>query len=68
VDGNKFDTLGTANILLKDIKAGLIVCDGVITQNMKSTFWFNPDTTKPKTPFDVSFDYFRISNNGLKEN
>ena len=66
VDGNKFDTLGTANILLKDIKAGLIVCDGVITQNMKSTFWFNPDTTKPKTPFDVSFDYFRISNSGLK--
>ncbi|HVO75383.1 MAG TPA: glycoside hydrolase family 3 C-terminal domain-containing protein [Ignavibacteriaceae bacterium] len=65
-DGNKFDTLGTANILLKDIKAGLVVCDGVITQNMKSTFWFNPDTTKPKTPFDVSFDYFRISNSGVK--
>ena len=60
LDGKKFETLGTADILLKDIKAGLIVCDGVITQNMKSTFWFDPDTTKPEMPFDVSFDYFRI--------
>ena len=53
-------------VLLKDIRAGLIVCDGVITQNMKSTFWFDQDTTKPDTPFDVSFDYFRIVNSGLK--
>ncbi len=66
LDGKNDETLGTADILLKDIRAGLIVCDGVITQNMKSTFWFNPDTTKPETPFDVSFDYFRIENNGLK--
>jgi len=66
LDGVKFEKLGTANILLKDIKAGLIVCDGVITQNMKSTFWFNPDVTKLNTPFDVSFDYFHITNSGLK--
>jgi len=32
---------------------------------MKNTFWFNSDTTKPDTPFDVSFDYLRIVNNGL---
>ena len=66
LDGEKYETLGTADILLKDIKAGLIVCDGIITQYMKSTFWFNSDTTKPDTPFDVSFDYLRIVNNGLK--
>ncbi len=53
-------------MLLKDIRAGLIVCDGIVTQYMKSTFWFNSDTTKPDTPFDVSFDYFRIKNNGLE--
>ncbi|MBN1408989.1 MAG: fibronectin type III-like domain-contianing protein, partial [Calditrichaceae bacterium] len=64
-DGGKFEKLGTADILLKDIKAGLIVCDGVITQNMKSTFWFDSDTTKPDMPFDVAFDYFHITNNGL---
>jgi len=66
LDGNKFDKLGTADMLLKDIKAGLIVCDGVITQNMKSTFWFDSDTTKPETPFDVAFEYFHITNSGLK--
>ena len=66
LDGVKYDKLGTASMLLKDIKAGLIVCDGTIIQGMKSTFWFNSDTTKPSTPFDVSFDYFRIENSGLK--
>ncbi|HTX17019.1 MAG TPA: glycoside hydrolase family 3 C-terminal domain-containing protein [Bacteroidota bacterium] len=65
-DGVKFDKLGTADLLLKDIKAGLIVCDGVILQGMKSIFWFNPDTTKPGTPFEVAFDYFHITNSGLK--
>ena len=66
LDGVKYDKLGTANSLLKDIKAGLIVCDGIITQSMTSTFYFNSDTTKPPTPFDVAFDYFRIVNKGLK--
>lgn len=28
--------------------------------------WFYSDATKPDTPFDVSFDYFRINNSGLK--
>ncbi|HTP13314.1 MAG TPA: glycoside hydrolase family 3 C-terminal domain-containing protein, partial [Bacteroidota bacterium] len=65
-DGEKFDRLGTADLLLKDIKAGLIVCDGVILQGMKSTFWFNSDTTKPPTPFEVAFDYFHITNSGMK--
>ena len=36
---------------LKDIKADLIVCDGVITQYMTSTFWFDSDTTKPDATF-----------------
>jgi beta-glucosidase len=66
LDGEKFVTLGSANIQLKDIKAGLIVCDGVVTQYMKSTFWFNSDTTKPKTPFDGAFDYFRIISSGIQ--
>lgn len=65
-DGKNFELLGSASMLLKDIRAGLIVCDGIVTQYMKSTFWFDSDTTKPGTPFDVSFDYFRIKNSGLK--
>ena len=66
LDGENFETLGTADIMLKNIKAGLIACDGVITTSQRNSFWFNPDTSKPDTPFDVSFDYFRIENNGLK--
>jgi beta-glucosidase len=66
LDGEKFEKLGSADILLKDIRAGLLVCDGIIIQGMKSTYYFNPDTTKPNTPFDVSFDYFHIVNKGLK--
>ncbi|MCK3684709.1 glycoside hydrolase family 3 C-terminal domain-containing protein [Maribellus sp. YY47] len=67
LDGVNFERLGTADMLLKDIKTGLMVCDGIITGYMKSTFWFDSDTTKPETPFDVSFDYFRITNSGLKQ-
>ena len=66
LDGEKFEKLGTADILLKDIRAGLMACDGIIIQGMKSIYYFNPDTTKPNTPFDVSFDYFHIVNKGLK--
>lgn len=65
-DGIIFEELGKSDILLRDIKSGLMVCDGVITQSMTSTYWFNSDTTKPAEPFEVSFDYFRISNSGLR--
>ncbi len=66
LDGKNFEKLGSADALLKDIKAGLIACDGVITQSMTSTYYFDSSTTKPDTPFDVSFDYFHITNSGLK--
>jgi beta-glucosidase len=62
INDGEFVKLGAANNLLKDIKAGIIACDGVIIQSMKNTFWFDPSTTKPNTPFDVTFDYFRITN------
>lgn len=62
-DGTTFNKVAAGPSLLKDIKAGLIVCDGIIIQGMKSMFYFNSDTTKPSSPFDVSFDYFHITNN-----
>ncbi|MCX6335447.1 MAG: glycoside hydrolase, partial [Bacteroidia bacterium] len=65
-DGEAFKTLGTGDALLKDIRAGLFSCDGVITQSMTSTYYFDSDTTKPGTPFNVSFDYFHITNSGVK--
>ncbi len=66
-DGDKFESLGTADILLKNIKAGLIACDGVLTRDQRNSFWFNPDTTKPETPFDVSFEYFHITASGIED-
>ena len=62
INGGEFVKLGVANAMLRDIKAGLIACDGVIIQSMKNVFYFDSDTTKPNTPFDVTFDYFRIMN------
>ncbi|WP_346860601.1 glycoside hydrolase family 3 C-terminal domain-containing protein [uncultured Draconibacterium sp.] len=67
LDGENFEILGTADLALEDIKTGLMVGDGIITGYMKSTFWFDSDTTKPDSPFDVAFDYFRITNSGLKQ-
>jgi beta-glucosidase-like glycosyl hydrolase len=66
LNGEAFKLLGTGTALLKDIRAGLLACDGVITQSMTSTYYFDSDTTKPDTPFEVSFDYFHIINSGLK--
>jgi hypothetical protein len=64
-NGESFHLLGSADAMLRDIKVGLIACDGIITQSMTSTFWFDSDTTKPDAPFDVSFDYFHIRNSGI---
>lgn len=50
---------------LKNSRAGLIVCDGIVTKSMKSTLWYNSDTTKPDTPFDVPSGCFRKKNSGL---
>ena len=66
LDGKDYQMLGSSDAMLRDINAGVIVCDGVITQSMTSTFWFDSDTTKPDTPFDVSFDYFHIKNKGVE--
>ena len=65
LNGKDFQLLGSAESLLRDIKVGLIACDGIITQSMTSTFWFDSDTTKPETPYNVSFDYFHIKNDGI---
>lgn len=65
LDGKEYKQLGSADATLQNINVGLIACDGIITQSMTSTFWFDSDTTKPETPFDVSFDYFHIKNSGV---
>lgn len=65
-DGKEYTPLGEAKATLYDIKVGLIACDGVVTQYMTSTFWFDSDTTKPETPYNAHFDYFYIKNYGFE--
>ena len=64
-DGEKFETVGMGDIALKDIKAGLIACKGVIPARM-SYFARFMQQNEPDTPFEVAFDYFHIMNNGLE--
>jgi hypothetical protein len=65
-DGKNFKAIGTADIMLKDVKTGMIVCDGVAPARMGGLPGMEQQTNEPQTPFEVAFDYFHIVNKGLK--
>lgn len=65
-DGQMYKPVGRVNMVLKDVQAGLLVCDGVVPARMGG---FNRPATTPapaEQPFDVAFDYFHITNSGRK--
>ncbi|MTK54474.1 glycoside hydrolase family 3 C-terminal domain-containing protein [Paludibacter sp.] len=64
-DGVNFKPVGSADMVLKDIQSGVMVCDGVTSGRMGG-FPRMQQAPQPTTPFEVAFDYFRIINNGLK--
>lgn len=67
-DGRTFKAVGSANLLLKDISAGLMVCEGAMDRRF-ARFGNMPgmqQPAQPDTPFELSFDWFRIRNRGLK--
>jgi beta-glucosidase-like glycosyl hydrolase len=70
-DGKSFTNLGSADIVLRDTKAGIIVCNGSdVGRTGMGRMQGGPGM--PQTPqqnpidFEVAFDYFRITNSGLK--
>jgi regulation of enolase protein 1 (concanavalin A-like superfamily) len=65
-DGKNFEAVGKANVLLKDIRAGIMACDGVMPAQIARFRRFMQPDNQPKTPFEIAFDYFRITNSGLK--
>jgi len=65
-DGKNFKPAGTADILLKDVKVGMIVCDGVPPSGRSIYPGMQQQTSQPETPFEVAYDYFHIINKGLK--
>jgi len=65
-DGKSFNKIGTVEIILRDAKAGMIVCNG--SEVGRSTMRF-PGMEAPEQPqgdFEVAYDYFRIISNGLR--
>ena len=68
IDGKEFQPVGSAEILLKDIKAGIIACEG--TPDPRMVWFMNREGAQkqnvPKNPFEVSVDYFHIKNSGAK--
>ena len=66
-NGKKLQTVGIADVMLKDVKAGIIAGNGVTSARGGNNFRFNQQQpAEPDTPFEASFDYFTISNSGLK--
>ena len=63
-DGKNFRTIGTADIILKDVSAGLIVCNGT---DEDIPTWFRSQVPEPEPgDFKVACDYFRINSSGLR--
>jgi len=53
-------------MLLNNIHAGLMVCDGAMPARMARFRRFMQQNDQPQEPFKVAFDYFKIKNRGLK--
>lgn len=69
-DGKTFIKVGTANLILKDIRTGILVCDGAPDTRF-ARFGNIPgrpqqQQAQPQAPLEVSVDYFHITNKGLK--
>jgi len=66
-DGKKFKTVGVADIILMDVKAGMIVCDGNPQAGRGGNFpGMQEPANQPEVPLEVAFDYFHIVSKGLK--
>jgi len=64
-DGRTFSKVGNIDIILKDAKAGLIVCNG--SDEGRPAMFRMPGMQRPEPEqgdFEVSYDYFRITNRG----
>ncbi len=68
-DGKKFTAVGMAQGVFFDIQAGMIVCDGVVPASYAAFARRQPASAPQETgPFEVAFDYFKITKKGNKTN
>ncbi len=64
-DGKKFVEVGVVKAVLNDVKAGVMVCEGAAPAMMRR-FAAAAPAQQDTTPFEVAFDYFRLTPTGLK--
>jgi beta-glucosidase-like glycosyl hydrolase len=62
--GKDFELLGSTDAVLRDIKAGLITCDGAENPNGGLFAQLGLNAPDAKKPFKVKYDYFDITNTG----
>jgi beta-glucosidase len=66
-DGKNFNKIGSADVILINAKAGFIVCNGSDEGRLMMPGMPGMQAPQPEqSDFEVMFDYFRISNSGLK--
>jgi beta-glucosidase len=68
IDGNKYEPVGKTSILLKEVKAGVMVCEGVPDPRMARFMQGQVQQTSAssQSPFEMMVDYFHINNIGTK--
>ena len=66
VDGKKFEKMGTAQAVLKDVQAGVIACEGVMTMMGRGGGFGRGMQMPAAAPLKVNFSDFKIVNRGKK--
>lgn len=61
VDGKKYKQAGKVDIVLKDINAGIIACDGVLPARFAAFMRPGMGAQTKSEPIKASFDWFRIA-------
>lgn len=65
-DGKKYLPVGKTELILKDIKAGVMASNGSPMPRFGNAPQQQQQPGTTEAPLEVSFDYFRIRNRGLK--
>jgi hypothetical protein len=65
-DGENFTKVGTAGVVLKDIRTGVMAIDGEFPARFARWRRFMQQGEGASSPFEVAFDYFKIENSGIK--
>jgi beta-glucosidase len=65
-DGKTFIKIGSMDVTLKNTQAGLIVCNGAEMARSQARAPGMQPAEQDQSDFNVMFDYFRVTNNGLK--